>query len=150
MRLEEQAGATAAALMGRIVPEEKFARKCSARATTRRARRFEVRGCGWECRRECQFKSHEPSRGGVPRKTARSQVRVRPRGPFWNVNRTSEPGLGANACAPWSNQSWNHRGQARLVAPNVTPAPEVEGRGEGGRFDPPYFHEPPLQGAKSG
>jgi hypothetical protein len=27
-------------------------------------------------------------------------VQVLPRGPIWNVNRTSEPGLGANECAP--------------------------------------------------
>jgi hypothetical protein len=27
-------------------------------------------------------------------------VQVLPRGPIWNVNRTSEPGLGANECVP--------------------------------------------------
>ena len=37
---------------------------------------------------------------GVPLKTERLQVQVLPRGPIWNVNRTSEPGLGANECAP--------------------------------------------------
>src|SRR4029450_3588518 len=36
---------------------------------------------------------------GVPLKTERLQVQVLPRGPFWNVNRTSVPGLGANECA---------------------------------------------------
>jgi hypothetical protein len=35
---------------------------------------------------------------GVPLKTERLQVQVLPRGPFWNVNRTSELGLGANEC----------------------------------------------------
>src|SRR5213079_3346816 len=39
-------------------------------------------------------------RRGVPLKTERLQVQVLPRGPFWNVNRTSEPGLGANECVP--------------------------------------------------
>src|SRR6266496_900802 len=37
---------------------------------------------------------------GVPLKTERLQVQVLPRGPIWNVNRTSEPGLGANECVP--------------------------------------------------
>ena len=41
-----------------------------------------------------------PISRGVPLKPGRLQVRVLPRGPIWNVNRTSEPGLGANECVP--------------------------------------------------
>ena len=41
-----------------------------------------------------------PISRGVPLKTGRLQVRVLPRGPIWNVNRTSEPGLFAKQCAP--------------------------------------------------
>src|SRR6059036_1632044 len=39
-----------------------------------------------------------PIRRDVPLKTERLQVQVLPRGPIWNVNRTSAPGLGANEC----------------------------------------------------
>ena len=41
-----------------------------------------------------------PIRRDVPLKTERLQVQVLPRGPIWNVHRTSEPGLGANECVP--------------------------------------------------
>ena len=41
-----------------------------------------------------------PIRRDVPLKTERLQVLVLPRGPIWNVHRTSEPGLGANECMP--------------------------------------------------
>ena len=37
---------------------------------------------------------------GVPLKPERLQVQVLPRGPIWNVHRSSEPGLGANECVP--------------------------------------------------
>ena len=37
---------------------------------------------------------------GVPLKPERLQVQVLPRGPIWNVHRSSAPGLGANECVP--------------------------------------------------
>ena len=37
---------------------------------------------------------------GVPLKPERLQVQVLPRGPIWNVHRSSVPGLGANECVP--------------------------------------------------
>jgi hypothetical protein len=68
---------------------------------------------------ECQCKSDRehhltacsPTSRGVPLRTGRLRVRILPRGPtfalratarqaIWNVNRTSEPGLGANECVP--------------------------------------------------
>ena len=42
-----------------------------------------------------------PIRRDVPLKTERLQVRGLPRGPIWNVHRSSEPGLGANECVPY-------------------------------------------------
>src|SRR5438552_5219327 len=86
--------------------------------------RSERRGWGWKSltrhhfahvvqRRDGALKTREVSvqirpwapprvaqRRGVPLKTERLQVQVLPRGPIWNVNRTSEPGLGANECVP--------------------------------------------------
>src|SRR6185503_19657688 len=35
---------------------------------------------------------------GTKLKPSKAPVQTRPRAPFWNVNRTSEPGLGANEC----------------------------------------------------
>ena len=88
------------------------------------ALRSERRGWGWKSltrhdfahvfqrrdaplkRAQCRRKSgrgHQPRVAqcrGVPLKPERLQVRVLPRGPIWNVTRTSEPGLGANECVP--------------------------------------------------
>ncbi len=41
-----------------------------------------------------------PISRGARLKPGRLQVQIPPRGPFWNANRTSEPGLGANECVP--------------------------------------------------
>jgi hypothetical protein len=41
-----------------------------------------------------------PIRRDVPLKTERLQVRGLPRGPIWNVHRSSEPGLFAKQCVP--------------------------------------------------
>ena len=50
-----------------------------------------------------------PIRRDVPLKTERLQVQVLPRGPFWNVNRTSEPGLLLNsACLVGCGASPRH------------------------------------------
>ena len=40
--------------------------------------------------------------------------------------------------------------RARLIAAQLSPSPGGEGRGEGGRFGPRYFHKRPVQGAESG
>ncbi len=41
-----------------------------------------------------------PIRRDVPLKTERLQVQVLPRGPIWNVHRSSAPGLFAKQCVP--------------------------------------------------
>ena len=88
------------------------------------APRSDRRGCGWKSltrhhfahvvqRRDGALKTRKvpvqvrpwaPPRvaqcRGVPLKTEMLQVQVLPRGPIWNVNRSSEPGLGANECVP--------------------------------------------------
>src|SRR5439155_18084366 len=61
--------------------------------------RSERRGWGWKSLTRHHF-AHVVQRRGVPLKTERLQVQVLPCGPTWNVNRASEPGLGANECVP--------------------------------------------------
>ena len=39
-------------------------------------------------------------RRGTKLKPSKVRVQIPPRAPFWNVNRSSEPGLGANECVP--------------------------------------------------
>ena len=46
------------------------------------------------------FSACSPTSRGVPLRTERLQVRLLPCGPIWNAYWTSEPGLGANECAP--------------------------------------------------
>lgn len=64
----------------------------------------------------------QPERG-APLKTGRLQVQLLPRGPVsWNVIRTSEPGLGANQCAPRTGEcgaSPRHSGLCRRPSARV-------------------------------
>src|SRR6266511_108656 len=57
------------------------------------------------------------------------------------------------SCPPESQDS-GHCGKTvartRLIAAHFSPSPGGEGRGEGGRFGSPLFHQQPIRGAESG
>ena len=64
------------------------------------ARRRERRQCQCESDHEHQFMESKPQQTGSTQDRTALGVQVSPRRPIWNVNRTSEPGLGANECVP--------------------------------------------------
>ena len=63
------------------------------------ALRSERRGRGWKSLTRHHF-AHAVQRRGTKLKPSNVRVRILPRGPIWNANRTSVPGFGANERVP--------------------------------------------------